>query len=256
MRVNLRQFYKSVLLLLLFAIGMVLAAGLFPLLDVALVSRKAKYCQDRIKLRWLQVFGWILGLKTEVTGSAVSEPVFLVGNHVSWIDIIVLGQLLPGCFVAKNDISSWPVIGFLSAKAGAIFIRRGDKRQILQTVERMAWQFQQQGNVLAFPEGTTTTGDRVLEFHSSLFHPAMLSRTAIQPVAILYGATVRTMAPFVGDDDFLPHLWRMLKLKEIPVSVHFLPVIDGAGRHRNDVSAEARRLIFEAVVLERQAMVA
>lgn len=256
MKAKLRLCCKACQLILLFAFGVMLAALAFPVIDRVLALRKAKYCKDRIKQIWLKRFGRILGLKIAVEGDPVPESRFIVSNHVSWVDIIVLGRILPGCFVAKYDILMWPVIGFLSRKADTIFIRRGDKRQILQTAECMAWHFQRQGKVMAFPEGTTTTGEEVLAFHASLFQPALLACTPIQPVALRYSGAAADAAPFVGDDEFLPHLMKMLTLEEIEVTVKFLPAIDGAHRHRNDVSAEARMLIAEVVSQGRRSLAA
>lgn len=254
MKTKLRLFCKACQLIFLFALGVALASMAFPVIDRLMVLLKAKHCKDRIKQIWLQIFGRILGLKISVEGYPVARPKFLVSNHISWVDIIVLGQKLPGCFVAKCDILTWPVIGFMSRKANTIFIRRGDKRQILQTAECITWHFQQQGNVMAFPEGTTTAGEEVLGFHASLFQSALRTCTPIQPVALKYYGDAAVAAPFVGDDEFLPHLLKMLTLEKIEVTLKFLPAIDGTHRHRNDVSAEARMLIAEAVSHGRRSL--
>jgi 1-acyl-sn-glycerol-3-phosphate acyltransferase len=163
------------------------------------------------------------------------------------LDIIVIGQYLPACFVAKSDISSWPVIGYLARQAGTIFIRRGDKQHIRTTAEKMVWLLKQSSNIIAFPEGTTTKGDEVLQFHASLFQPALLTRSAIQPVALQYQGAAKEHAPFVGDDDFVPHLIKMLTLDKIEVRLSFLPVINNTGKNRHAVSLETRDMIWEKI---------
>jgi len=80
----------------------------------------------------------------------------------------------PAYFVAKSDILSWPVIGYLSKQGGTIFIHRGNKKHIKTTTEKMAWVLKQNRNIIAFPEGTTTQGDEVRGFHASLFQPVAL----------------------------------------------------------------------------------
>jgi 1-acyl-sn-glycerol-3-phosphate acyltransferase len=111
----------------------------------------------------------------------------------------------------------------------------------------MLWILKQNNNIIAFPEGTTTQGDDVLSFHASLFQPALLTKSAIQPVALQYYGIANQQAPFIGDDEFLPHLIKMLSLDKIEVRVSFLPVINSSGRDRQSVSIEARELILKAI---------
>ena len=170
-----------------------------------------------------------------------------MSNHISWLDTIVIGQYLPAYFVAKSDILSWPVIGYLSRQGGTIFIRRGDKKHIKATTEKMIWVLKQNGNIIAFPEGTTTKGDQVLGFHASLFQPALLTKSAIQPVALQYQGSAKEHAPFIGDDDFIPHLIKILSLDKIEARVCFMPVIKSSGRDRHSFGVEAREMISEEI---------
>lgn len=247
MKAKIRQYSKAFRLALLFLGGFLIAGGLFPLIGLALPPIRYKHLRDAIKIRWLRSFSKILNLKAVKRGAAASRPALIVSNHVSWLDIIALGQFVPGCFAAKSDIAGWPVIGYLSRQAGTIFIRRGDKKQILQTTEMMAWQLRQNGNILVFPEGTTTDGSEVLDFHASLFQPALLTKAGIQPAAIRYSGEAKESAPFIGDDEFVSHLFKMLALETIEVSVDFLPVIDSESKTRSAVSNEARCLIMKSL---------
>ncbi|MGR9086611.1 MAG: lysophospholipid acyltransferase family protein [Gammaproteobacteria bacterium] len=234
---------KAALLVLWFVLGLALAGGFFPVLHGLFTPGRAKGMKDSIKKAWLCGFGSILNLKVEKKGDVSESAGFLVSNHVSWIDIIVLGRFVPGCFVAKSDISGWPVIGFLARQAGTLFIRRGDKKEILKISESMSRHFRQNGTVIAFPEGTTSEGDGVLDFHASLFQPALSTKTAIQPVAIQYLGIAGSEAPFVGEDDFVPHLLKILKLETVDVRVIFLPAVDSVGKSRFAISTEARNQI-------------
>jgi len=183
-------------------------------------------------------------------GEPLDNSGLLVSNHISWLDIIVLGRFLPAHFVAKSDILDWPVIGFLAKQGGTIFVRRGDKQQVKATAEQMLWQLKQNSIVIAFPEGTTTKGDVVLPFHASLFQPALLTKSAIQPVAIQYEGEATQHAPFIGEDAFVPHLIKMLSLDKIEVRVVFLPTISSAGKNRHSVSNEARAMILDSITEE------
>jgi 1-acyl-sn-glycerol-3-phosphate acyltransferase len=108
----------------------------------------------------------------------------------------------------------------------------------------MIWLLKQNSNIIAFPEGTTTIGNEVLHFHPSLFQPALLTRSAIQPIALQYQGTAKEHAPFVGDDAFVPHLIKMLTLDKIEVRLSFLPVINSSGKNRHSASIETRNMIW------------
>ncbi|UOA08070.1 1-acyl-sn-glycerol-3-phosphate acyltransferase [Methylobacter sp. S3L5C] len=247
MKLKLRLLYKLVLIVLLFSYGLIIAGVLFSLLKLLCSANNAKNKRNTLKTHWLKIFSGIMNLDIVLEGELPHPGTFLVCNHISWLDIIVIGQYLPAHFVAKSDILSWPIIGYLSRQGGTIFIRRGDKKHIKATTEQMLWILKQNNNIIAFPEGTTTQGDDVLSFHASLFQPALLTKSAIQPVALQYYGLAKQQAPFVGDDDFLPHLIKMLSLDKIEVHVSFLPVINSSGSNRQSVSIEARELILKVI---------
>ncbi len=240
--------YKLVRVVLLFLIGLVIAAILFPLINLLLTQKAAKNTRDAIKKHWLVWFSAIIKLQISQKGELPEQTALLVSNHVSWLDIIVIGRYLPAYFVAKSDILNWPVIGYLARQAGTIFIRRGDKKHIMATAERMVWLLKQNSNIIAFPEGTTTSGDEVLNFHASLFQPALLTKSAIQPIAIEYLGEAKTLAPFIGDDEFVPHLLKMLTMDKIEVKISFLPMINTAGKTRVAVCNESRAMIVGQVM--------
>lgn len=243
MKSKIRLYYKLFLIVILFINGLIIAAGIFPALGFLYSARDAKIKKDALKTRWLQRFGAIINLHIIKDGELPERRAILVSNHISWLDIIVIGQYLPAYFVAKSDIASWPVIGYLAKQGGTIFIRRGNKQHIKTTAEKMVWLLKQNGNIIAFPEGTTTKGDEVLHFHSSLFQPALLTRSTIQPVALQYLGAAKEHAPFVGDDAFVPHLLKMLTLDKIEVQLSFLPAINSSGKNRHSVSLETRSMI-------------
>ncbi len=248
MKLNMRLYYKLVLIVILFSKGLFIAGCVFPVLGFLYSARAAKIRRDALKTRWLREFGAIVKLQISVDGELPERRAMLVSNHISWLDIIVIGQYLPAYFVAKSDISSWPVVGYLAKQGGTIFISRGNKQQIKTTAEKMIWLLKQNGNIIAFPEGTTTKGDEVLHFHSSLFQPALLTRSAIQPVALQYQGEAKEHAPFVGDDAFVPHLMKMLSLDKIEVRLSFLPEINSSGKSRHALSIESRDMISNKIL--------
>ncbi|GAB4256687.1 MAG: lysophospholipid acyltransferase family protein [Methylomicrobium sp.] len=242
-----RQFYKIKLIVLLFLSGFVIVLAIFPALNRSYQPVVARDKINRIKLRWLKCFGRILNLQITIDGQAADESALIISNHISWLDIVAIGQHLPGYFVAKNDILEWPVIGYLSRQAGTVFIRRGDKQAIHETTERMSWLLKQNSKVFAFPEGTTSQGKDVLPFHSSLLQPALLTRSAIQPLALQYQGEAETLAPFVGDDAFIPHLLKLLALRKIEIRMKLLPVLEVADKSRPQLCKEAHERISNAI---------
>jgi len=247
MKSKIRLYYRLFLIIILFINGLIIAAGVFPALSLLYSAGHAKAKRDALKTLWLRWFSAIVKLQIARDGALPEQGALLVSNHISWLDIIVIGQYLPAYFVAKSDISNWPVIGYLAGQGGTIFIRRGDKQHIKITAEKMLWLLKQNSNIIAFPEGTTTKGDEVLHFHASLFQPALLTKSVIQPVAIQYQGAAKEHAPFVGDDDFVSHLLKMLTLDKIEVRLSFLPVINSSGKDRHSVSLETRTSIWEKI---------
>ena len=242
-----RRLKKLIYIILLFGYGLFIAAVVFQILKVFCSVSTAKASRGALKIHWLKLFSLMMRLSVTKVGELPKEAALLVSNHISWLDIIVIGQFLPAYFVAKSDILSWPIIGYLSIQAGTIFIRRGDKKQIKLTTEKMAWVLKQNSHIVAFPEGTTTQGDNVLGFHASLFQSAILTKSAIQPVVLRYEGKAKQQAPFIGDDSFIPHLMKMLSLDEIDVQVCFLPLISSSGSDRHSVCNQARAMIAEEV---------
>ena len=247
MKLKLRLLYKFFCIICLFFYGLIIAGIVFPVLHFIFSANKAKTKRDILKIHWLKVFSSIMKLSVIREGELPKDGALLISNHISWLDIIVIGQYLPVYFVAKSDISSWPIIGYLSRQGGTIFIRRGNKKSIKETTEKMIWVLKQNSNIVAFPEGTTTSGNEVLSFHASLFQPALLTKSVIQPVVIQYEGAAKHQAPFIGEDDFVRHLIKMLCLDKVEVRLSFLPVIKSLGKDRHTVSVEAREKIYEKI---------
>lgn len=243
-----RLWFKVLLIILLFALGLFIAGLIYPIIGLLFAANMEKRQRDQLKSLWFKCFNALIGLRISQEGNPLEKTSFLVSNHVSWVDIAVLSHFFPAYFVAKNDILSWPVIGYLAKQGGTIFIRRGDKKQVMATAERMVWLIKQNSTVIVFPEGTTTSGDDVLPFHASLFQPALLTKANIQPVALHYLNESKALAPFIGDDAFLPHMLRILSMDKVEVRVVFLPVINTAGKSRQAVCNEARELITNSVL--------
>ncbi len=156
---------------------------------------------------------WLVKVRVEVGGKIPAEiPALVVANHVSWTDIFALGALFPASFVAKSEVSRWPIIRTFAYLVNTIFVDRGARTTIPATNAAMVAQIEAGEHVVLFPEGTTRGGDPQ-PFRSSHFAviEALHKRGrgyAIQPIAIRYSAP---HAAWIGDDALLPHIFNLMK---------------------------------------------
>lgn len=210
--------------------------------------------------RWSRFFmarlSAALPFRVTVHGQMPEEAMLWVSNHVSWTDIPLLGRLAPLSFLSKAEVRTWPVAGWLAAKAGSLFIRRGaGDSQLIR--KQMTRHLQQQHALLMFPEGTTTDGQSLRTFHGRLLASAIDAGVALQPVAIRYerNGQLDTLAPFIGDDDLLSHLMRLFANDQGDVHIHLLQPIPCQGRERAALAFEAQRAISIALFGEQPATV-
>lgn len=194
-------------------------------------------------VRWLPVLYHrivcvILGIRVRVHGQpSKATPTLFVCNHVSYLDIELLGGLVPGCFVAKAEVATWPFFSTLAKAQRTIFVERRSSTASTSRNEMMK-RLDTGENLLLFPEGTSSDGTHVLPFRSALFAVAQLRRgdspIVVQPVAIAYtrldgiplGRYWRPLFAWFGDLDLVPHLWQMVCLGETEAVVTFFPTVD------------------------------
>ncbi len=183
--------------------------------------------------RWHSGSCRIAGVSPTVHGAPVHDrPILFVANHVSYLDISVLGSLLNACFVAKQEVNSWPIFGYLARLQRTVFVERravraADQREALR--KRLAVG----DSLILFPEGTSSDGNRALRFKSALFDAANIEldhgQIEVQPISIAYtrfdgmpmGRMLRPFYAWYGDMELAPHLWRALGMGTIGVDVIF-----------------------------------
>jgi 1-acyl-sn-glycerol-3-phosphate acyltransferase len=144
---------------------------------------------DAVVCWWYRRLLRCLGLCVWADG-AVAGATLLVANHVSWLDIPVIGSQGNVRFLSKVEVRTWPLIGWMSELAGTVFITRG-AHQVREVVEGIHARIQAGQSVVIFPEGTTTDGREVQRFHPRLFavcQQAGLAGLAVQPVTLHYGS--------------------------------------------------------------------
>ncbi|WP_386626429.1 lysophospholipid acyltransferase family protein [Sulfitobacter geojensis] len=182
----------------------------------------------------------ILGLRLQVTGRPMTRHGAIVANHTSWLDIFVLNASKRIYFVSKSEVAGWPGIGWLARSTGTVFVVRNPAQAKAQT--RLFEDRLHAGHkLLFFPEGTSTDGQQVLPFKTTLFQsflsPSIKNDIAVQPVSVIYHAPAGGDPRFYGwwgDTSFGAHLVETLapaKQGRVDVIYHPpLPVADFTNR--------------------------
>ena len=223
----------------------------------------------KIAGRWLRGFTWlitrILNINIAVEGD-VSQlergGYMILSNHFGYLDGIVLGSLFPVVFVSKGEVKSWPVIGQWSKLCGTVFINRQRKGLIPLAVTEMSQKLKQGANILLFPEGAATNGERILPFQTAPLAAPLRSRAIIVPITLAYQsvdeqpvtAANRDLVYCYDDMRDVPHFWKLLELHRVDVRVTIQPMIEcsryednAAGRKKlaedcyNRVSGQVRK---------------
>jgi 1-acyl-sn-glycerol-3-phosphate acyltransferase len=175
---------------------------------------------------WSKVIVTTLNIKLTVEGVPPKAPFFLVSNHLSYVDIIVLASQLDCVFVAKSDVRDWPVVGFLCRSMDMIFInreRRADIPRVIGLIEQ-AWKKKQ--GVIVFPEGTSSKGSELLPFKASLLEPAVKARFPVSYASLTYQTPADETPAYLsvcwwGDMTFAPHAIDLFRLSEFQAKVVF-----------------------------------
>jgi 1-acyl-sn-glycerol-3-phosphate acyltransferase len=204
----------------------------------------------------------ILGLRLRVLGAPCRQrPCLFVANHCSWVDIAALGAVLPGCFIAKAEIGRWPGIGLIARLGRTVFVSRG--RGTLAREQRLLERRLEAGdNIILFPEGTTSDGNRVLPFASAFFTIAFGKAAPwVQAVTIVYDRLEnqpvrrpdRPLIAWYGEMELAPHLLALLRRGGLRATI-LLDEPQPAGRYRNrkTLSAAMERHMSETAAALRQ----
>jgi 1-acyl-sn-glycerol-3-phosphate acyltransferase len=155
----------------------------------------------------------------------------VVSNHLSYLDILMYSSVRPFVMVAKTEVRGWPLFGWITSRAGTVYVERGGGPKTYPRVNAaMAEAYRRGLPVLFFPEGTTTDGAEVLPFRRGLFHSVLNEGVALRTAALRYrlescwtneGATVGEDVCWWGEMGFVPHILRLLGLKGLSVTVQF-----------------------------------
>lgn len=199
-----------------------------------------------LKQRWSRQLLEILGVRIDAQLSGAAPGSLFVVNHVSWLDIYALNAARPMAFVAKAEVSRWPLVGWLSANTDTLFLSRESRRQAKEMNERISGLLTADKDVACFPEGTTTDGTEVLKFHSALLQSAIDSGRPVQPVALAYydadGRRSRVPA-YAGDTTMGESLAAILACRSLTVRLRPTSSLDPRVMTRSEMAQAAQGAI-------------
>lgn len=223
--------------------GLLTCALVFPWAGAAL--------RERLVRRWSARLLGICRVRVEhLPGAPALGHALIVSNHISWLDIFLINSRHPCRFVAKAEIRAWPVVGWLVAQAGTVFIARGNRRDLRHIFKGLVDALGQGQRVAFFPEGTTASQGELLPFHANLFEAAIDARVPVQPVALAYVDARGAWHPavdYTGATTFVDSILRILQGEPVVARLGCLQAIATEGAHRRDLSAQARDAIAGAL---------
>jgi 1-acyl-sn-glycerol-3-phosphate acyltransferase len=164
---------------------------------------------------WCKQLLGIFGMRLSVVGEKhlMDDYYLMAANHISWIDIHVINAFKPHYFVAKSEVASWPIFGWMAKQLGTLFIERGKSNSIRNMVKEVAGQLKQKA-ICIFPEGTSTDGQQVAPFKPNLFEAAVVADAPVYCLAIQYfdvRTGQKTTAPaFIGEMGLLDSIWSLI----------------------------------------------
>ena len=185
----------------------------------------------------------LLGVRVRVHGDLPKPGTLIVCNHISWFDVVLLGAVLPVSFVAKSEVKSWPLFGWLARLQRSVFVTRKRGRHTLRESQTLTKRLAQGDRLVLFAEGTSSDGIHILPFKSALFsavetacdsqdghsftvQPAVLRYTAVHQIAM--GRKRRISYAWVGEATLMPHFLFMFATPPLTVDILFPPPLPPA----------------------------
>lgn len=203
---------------------------------------------------WPQAFlgfaGRRCGLRVETRGEPVAGAVLFAANHESWLDILAIGGATGASFVAKDEIRSWPMVGWMAGLNATLYVVRTARHEVRGQADQIRDKLAEGGKVALFPEGTIDGSRDVLPFRASLFaslYPP-IPAVVVQPVALDYGEATAFIA-WTDEESTADNVRRMLSRPgTIPVTLTFLaPIEPAAAEDRKALAAASREEIVAAL---------
>ncbi|HSJ78544.1 MAG TPA: lysophospholipid acyltransferase family protein [Erythrobacter sp.] len=230
------------------------AAGLIALLIVFVPLHylfRALAYGSPFPMLFLRYAARVCGARVEVVGTHLKRDVFFVANHLSWVDILAMAGASGTAFVAKAELAEAPVVGWLASLNRTVFVKREHRMGVAEQINALKEALVDNWSVTVFPEGTTTDGQSLLPFKTSMLSvlepppPGVL----VQPVIMDYGPVAEWIG-WIGEESGINNAKRVLSRRgSFKVRLHYLePFSPEDFRGRKAISQESRRRIEEALI--------
>lgn len=214
---------------------------------------------------WCRLLCIVFQVRVTVIGKTAEVlPTLVLGNHVSWLDIPVIGSAHSVSFIAKKEVGEWPFVSFFAALQRTIYVDRSSRIGAEKSARQIGTRLAAGEMIVLFPEGTSGYGTHVLPFKSALVgavHMALENSGAnqiyVQPMTISYthiqglpiGRAERTKIAWVGDMELGPHAWELLKTGKIDVTLVFgAPVAVDAQSDRKQLTKDMEEAVRAMLV--------
>ncbi len=217
-----------------------------------LVPRLRQRLSAALTVLWARSTLAVIGISVSATGTEhlVRNGMLAAANHQSYLDIIILASVMPALFVAKKEVRTWPLLGWLATLGGTLYIDRNAFRGAVKAMESIVTALQEHVNVVIFPEGTSTNGEQIVRFKPALFRSALVAECPVLPVTITYRSVNgeeatslnRDLFCWYGDMTFTDHFWKLLNTRILTVSVVIHPPILHDLHDPNDPFEDAEQL--------------
>ncbi|WP_353228188.1 lysophospholipid acyltransferase family protein [Novosphingobium sp.] len=200
---------------------------------------------------FLRIACRLCGARLRIHGVPLKRDVFYIANHLSWIDILALGGASGTAFVAKAELATAPLVGWLARINRTVFVSREDRLGVADQINRLREALADNWSVTVFPEGTTTDGKSLLPFKTAMLRvlepppPGVL----VQPVVLHYGGDIGEWIGWIGTEAGVDNAKRVLARRgSFKLEVFFLEPFDPRDfGGRKAISAEARARILPAL---------
>jgi lyso-ornithine lipid O-acyltransferase len=228
-----------------------------PFLLLAPQPKRMRLVAESVRL-WARACLRILRLKINAHGFSDglrSNRRLLVCNHQSYLDVVIIASIFPTLFVAKTEVSRWPLFGWLSELGGTIFVNREDARSGVKCAYHVSRMLREGVNIQVFPEASTSDGATVMPFKGLFFASAVRSRAPVLPLTIRFqsvnGRPIEReeldLLCWYGEMDFAPHFWKLLNIESAEISLMINePIKPVRAQRARDLARVARERILRS----------
>lgn len=221
---------KFMLALILIGVYFILAAPLYPFIRLSEYRTKKLISYIVSFVSWLILK--LMNVKVTHKGDIdKSKNYYIVSNHLSYIDILVICTRMPSVFVTSMEMKKTPVLGQITDLAGCLYVERRNRSNINNEIQNIIEALKNGLNVTVFPEATSTNGEQVLPFKRSLYQSAIEANVHVLPKTLNYKTINkekvhrgnRDLIFWYADMTFADHLYKLctsVSHLEVELQVH------------------------------------